>query len=124
MITVYGIRSCDSCRRALKWLGEQQIEHQFHDVREDGLDDTMLRRFQSAAQSSGATTENDPLLNRRSTTWRQLADDERAHLDAAGIRSLILLHPALMKRPVIDTGHRLIVGFDTTSRDRILADSP
>lgn len=123
MITVYGIRSCDSCRRALNWLRERHIEHCFHDVRDDGLDDALLRRLQKLERRTDEAMQSSALLNRRSTTWRQLEDDARRDLDAAGIRALILRHPTMMKRPVIDTGEDVLVGFDESARNSLLDDT-
>lgn len=104
MITVYGLRNCDTCRKARKWLQSQGIEHRFHDVRADGLERATLGRWVAAL---GWET----LLNRRGTTWRQLPESERGPLTPESATALMLAHPSLIKRPVFDTGGHYLVGF-------------
>lgn len=113
MLTVYGIRACDSCRRALKWLRDSGIEHRFHDLRADGLDRQRLRAWLDSPWA-------DALINRRSTTWRGLSASERAASGAA-LLDLVLAHPTLIKRPVFEAGGLLGVGFDDAVRAAILA---
>lgn len=104
MITLYGIRSCDSCRKALKWLGEQDVEHAFHDLRDDGLDAALVQRWLESPYA-------DRLVNRRSTTWRGLSEAERSASGEA-LLALILSHPTLVKRPVVMDGDEVLgVGF-------------
>lgn len=102
MLTVYGLKSCDACRKARKALGDR--EHRFHDLREDGLDAAMLDRWIGALGW-------EALLNRRSTTWRGLDEAEKAGLDAGRAQNLMLAHPALVKRPVIDDGATVRIGL-------------
>lgn len=102
--TLYGIRSCDTVRKARKWLAQQGIAHHFHDLREDGLDSDLLAGWVSAL---GWET----LLNRRSTSWRQLDDSDRQNLDGDRALALMLDHPTLIKRPVLMVGGRVTVGF-------------
>jgi len=103
MITVYGIKQCDTCRKALKWLEAQGIEHQFHDFRVGGLEKALLRGWLNSAFA-------DQLVNKRSTTWRQLTDQQR---DMQGEKQLQLLldHPTLIKRPVFVADGIVAVGF-------------
>ena len=104
-LTVYGIKNCDTCRKALKWLDGEGIEHRFHDFRVDGLDAGDLARWMDAA---GWET----LLNRRGTTWRTLPEAEKDGIDAAKAAELILSNPTLIKRPVFDRGgSNVMVGF-------------
>ncbi|MBZ9558138.1 MULTISPECIES: ArsC family reductase [unclassified Modicisalibacter] len=105
MNTLYGIKSCDTCRKARKALDARGIAYRYHDLREDGLDAGTLARF---IDLTGLET----LLNTRSTTWRGLDETERqaARDDAERARALILAHPTLLKRPLLDTGETLIVG--------------
>lgn len=104
MIVVYGLKNCDTCRKALKWLAAEGLEHRFHDVRADGLNETTLKAWV-------ADIGWDALLNRRGTTWRKLPDSETAGVDEAKAVALMLHHPALIKRPVFALGDRHIVGF-------------
>ncbi len=104
MITVYGIKNCDTCRKALKWLQAEELEHSFHDFRADGLDEASLRGW--VAELGWET-----LLNRRGTTWRKLPEAERENLGEADAVRLMLANPTLIKRPVFDTGGARLVGF-------------
>ena len=109
MICVYGIRACDTCRKALKWLEANDVEHRFHDLRSDGLD---AQRVHDWLDSPFA----DKLVNRRSTTWRGLDEHERAAAGAA-LTELLVKHPTLVKRPVFCAGGAagetvIAVGFD------------
>ena len=104
MLTVYGIKQCDTCRKALKWLAAEGIGHQFHDFRSDGLHVDLLRGW---LESSFA----DKLVNRRSTTWRQLTEAQRQS-KGDDLLDLLMEHPTLIKRPVFVTDRIAVVGFD------------
>ena len=103
MLTVYGIKQCDTCRKALKWLAAEGIEHHFHDFRVDGLQAELVRHWLNTAFA-------DKLVNRRSTTWRQLTDDQR-QFESDALVELLLQHPTLIKRPVFVTDDIVAVGF-------------
>lgn len=105
MIVIYGLKNCDSCRKALKLLAESGATYRFHDLRADGLPPGRVQRW-----LAGAGWET--LVNRRSTTWRGLPEAEKAALaDGAAAFPLLERHPTLIKRPVIEAGNQLIVGF-------------
>ena len=104
MLTVYGIKQCDTCRKALKWLTAQGIEHQFHDFRIDGLQAAMLQGWLE-------TPFAGKLVNRRSTTWRQLSDEQRQY-EGEALLGLLLEHPTLIKRPVFVKENIFAVGFN------------
>ena len=104
VIDVYGLGNCDTCRKALKWLSENNLEHRFHDFRRDGLNRQKLGRWIGAG---GWET----LLNRCSTTWCGLADTDKDAIDGAKAAALMAAHPALIKRPVFEAAGRVIVGF-------------
>jgi arsenate reductase len=104
MLTVYGIKQCDTCRKSLKWLAGQGIDHQFHDFRSDGLSAGLLKNW---LDSSFA----DKLVNRRSTTWRQLNDEQRL-FEGDELLELLLEHPTLIKRPVFVADEIVAVGFN------------
>jgi arsenate reductase (glutaredoxin) len=105
MTTVYGIKNCDTVKKARKWLDDHGVTYRFHDFRGDGLDAKQLDAWIGAA---GWET----LLNRRGTTWRKLPDAEREGIDAKRAAALMLEHPTLIKRPVIEHGKQVLVGFD------------
>jgi arsenate reductase len=104
MLTVYGIKQCDTCRKALKWLAEEGIEHSFHDFRVDGLQASLLQEWLDS-------TFSDKLINRRSTTWRQLTAEQR-QFEGDEMLGLLLEHPTLIKRPVFVTDDIVAVGFN------------
>lgn len=104
MIVIYGLKNCDSCRKAVKLLQAGSCPHRFHDLRADGLP---AERLAAWLQRLGW----EALLNRRSTTWRELPAAEKADLDAARAAALLTRHPTLIKRPVIEAGQELIVGL-------------
>ena len=112
MITVSGLRNCDTCRKALAWLKELGIAHRFHDLRADGLDQATVGHW---AEAVGW----EALLNRRGTTWRGLAEADRDGVDEARAMTLMVAHPALVKRPVFETGEDVLVGFDEAVRARL-----
>lgn len=104
MITLYGIKSCDTVRKARRWLDQHNIEYSYHDLREDGL---------SRARASAWLTElgQDGLLNRRSATWKTLPAELREGMDERRALAAILDHPTLIRRPVLDTGSEVHTGF-------------
>ena len=106
MITVYGIANCDSVKKARAWLAAHGQAHTFHDFKKHGVPPDALTLW---AQAAGWET----LLNRKGTTWRAL-DTERqgTAINAAGAQSLMQAHPSLIKRPVVDWGNGITVGFD------------
>lgn len=104
-LVVYGIKNCDSVKKARSWLEAQQLEYRFHDFRVDGLDAALLQRFID-------TLGVDAILNQRSASWRQLDDSQKRDLSPDQARQLLLAIPTLIKRPIIDTGEKLLVGFN------------
>jgi arsenate reductase len=104
MHTLYGIKNCDTCKKARKWLEENGIAYQFHDFRIDGLTPAMLNDF-------AARADWNTLLNRSSTSWRQLSAEQQADLTPEKALQLMLNTPTLIKRPILDTGDKLIIGF-------------
>ncbi|MDX1465659.1 MAG: Spx/MgsR family RNA polymerase-binding regulatory protein [Halomonas sp.] len=104
MLTLYVIKNCDTCRRARKALDEKGIPFQVHDLREDGLSAPLLEHILHRVPLM-------EVLNKRSTTWRQLDDEEKEHLDANSARELLLAHPTLLKRPLLENGDEILVGY-------------
>ena len=104
MIVVYGIKNCDSVKKARSWLETRHIEYRFHDYRNDGLDAALLQSFI-------ARLGLETVLNQRSTSWRQLSAEQQRDLTLEKAVSLMLNTPTLIKRPVLDTGDKLIIGF-------------
>lgn len=104
LITVYGLKSCDACRKALGWLKGEKLAHRFHDLRADGISRADIARF---AEAVGW----EKLLNKASTTWRALDDKAKESVTEARALALMAEHPALIKRPVFEAGAKIVVGF-------------
>lgn len=105
---LYGLKACDTCRRAVRELREAGREVTFVDIREAPLDQVVRARL---VETFGAR-----ILNTRSTTWRSLTEAERAGDPA----TLLSAHPALMKRPVIARNEKLYLGWDAAVRSALL----
>lgn len=100
-LTVYHLKTCDTCRKAIKAMQAAGHELSLIDVRAEGVPPADLARFEKAVGW-------EKLLNTRSTTWRGLEDSEKADMDAEKALALMGAHPTLIKRPVIDRGDALI----------------
>lgn len=112
MIILYGIKNCDTVRKARKWLDNHGIEYMFHDFRTDGLErDTVA----SWLEELGWET----LLNRRSTSWKALDSGVRERMDDREALAAIMEQPTLIKRPLLDTGHERHTGFSAADYARI-----
>ena len=106
MPIVYGIPNCDTVKKARSWLVEHGIAYTFHDFKKQGVPPAQLARCSQAAGW-------DQLLNRQGTTWRKLdAVSREAVVDAASAHSLMLSNPSVIRRPVVDWGQDVTVGFD------------
>ncbi|MDX1694778.1 MAG: ArsC family reductase [Ketobacteraceae bacterium] len=101
---MYGIRNCDTIKKARKFLDESGVDYHFHDVRKDGLPPEKLDSWLEAV---GWET----LLNKRGTTWRQLPEEQKNSVDATSAREIMLQNPAIIKRPVLETASGVLVGF-------------
>lgn len=113
MIELYGIRGCDTMKKALAWLDEHGIAYRFHDYRRDGLDADRLRAWV-------AELGWEAMINRRGTTWRNLPAAVREQLDTEQAIALMLEQPALIRRPLLDTGSLRHLGFSATDYQRLL----
>ncbi len=107
-LTLYGIKTCDTVRKARKYLSDHHFEATYHDFRQQGLDETLLDQL---IQGLGIKA----LLNTRGTTWRSLSDQQKQSAsDPAVARQIMLEHPAVIKRPVlVRADGEMLVGFDT-----------
>ena len=113
MTTVYGIKNCDTVKKAIKWLDSNNISYQFHDLRQDGISKADLQQWIKSV-------DWEVLLNKRSTTWRQLAEKDKTDLDANKAITLMLANPTLIKRPVITKGKITLVGFKEADYNKAL----
>ncbi|MEE4185911.1 MAG: Spx/MgsR family RNA polymerase-binding regulatory protein [Gammaproteobacteria bacterium] len=115
MVIIYGIRSCDRCRAALRWFSNSGVAHRFHDLREDGVDPGLLESWLAAVPP-------DTLLNKRSTTWRALPPARREAATEAEYSKLLQEMPTLIKRPVVVCDKRVLVGYDEAGWTALLAE--
>jgi arsenate reductase len=111
---LYGIRNCDTVKKARAWLGARGIPYDFHDYRTAGIDAARLRGW---ARELGW----EKLLNRAGTTFRALPEADKADLDEAKAIALMLASPSMIKRPVLDLGDKRLVGFSADAWDAALA---
>lgn len=112
-IDVYGLKNCDTCKKALAWLDDKGIDYTFHDVKKAPIAAKTLAAW---IDEVGSAT----LINRRGTTWRQLSDRDKSKAESApGARDLIAANPSLMKRPVFDLGRERLVGWGAPQRESL-----
>ncbi len=114
-LTLFGIVNCDTVKKARLWLRDAGIAHDFHDYKKAGIDDGRLRGWVGEVGWQA-------LLNRAGTTFRKLAPAEQADLDEARAIALMLAHPSLIRRPVLQGGQLLLVGFKPDIYAEALAD--
>ncbi len=117
MLKIYGLKNCDTCRTARKWLTAKGVPHEFFDLRDIPLDAEIIRHWL-------AQVGLDTLLNKRGTTWRKLDDADKEALDEAKAVKLIIAHPALIKRPVFCRDGAISVGFakEESARGYLIGD--
>jgi arsenate reductase (glutaredoxin) len=103
-VTIYGIKNCDTMKKARAWLDAQGVAYTFHDYKISGID---RGRLETWAREVGWET----LLNRAGTTFRKLPDKDKENLTEKKALALMLDQPSMVKRPVLDLGSRRLVGF-------------
>ena len=105
MIILYGLKNCDSCTKAKKWLTLKKIDYIYHDIRIDGLNEATLELWSNIVNL-------ELLLNRRSTTWRNLPDADKNKINNENIINYFLMYPTLIKRPIIKNNNSIFIGFN------------
>lgn len=105
MTKLFGIKNCDTVRKAVRWLDDHQIPYQFCDLRSDDFNKVVMEHWLASV------TWTD-LLNRRSSSWRKLEDSDKANLNQQVAIELMLAHPTLIKRPVLCDTNGCVVGFN------------
>jgi len=103
-VTMYGIKNCDTIKKARAWLGAHGVAYDFHDYKASGIEAGTLRGW---AKQVGW----EVLLNRAGTTFRALPDADKADLDEAKAIALMVAQPSMIKRPVLESAGALLVGF-------------
>ncbi|SDU22801.1 arsenate reductase [Pseudomonas pohangensis] len=103
-ITLYGIKACDTMKKARTWLDQQGVNYSFHDYKTSGIDAASLQQW---CNEHGWQV----ILNRAGTTFRKLDEAQKTDLDQDKAIALMLAQPSMIKRPVLDLGGRTLVGF-------------
>jgi arsenate reductase len=104
MTTIFGIKNCDTMKRARAWLGAYKVAHSFHDYKASGIDKARLEGW---AKKVGW----EVLLNRAGTTFKKLPDADKTGLTEKKAIALMLAQPSMIKRPVLETKGKLTIGF-------------
>jgi arsenate reductase len=103
-VTIYGIKNCDTMKKARTWLDARGVAYRFHDYKAEGIDAASLTRFVD-------TLGWETVLNRAGTTFRKLPETDRQNLDAAKAIALMQAQPSMIKRPMLDRDGALTAGF-------------
>jgi arsenate reductase (glutaredoxin) len=113
VVTLYGIANCDTIKRARRWLTLHRVDYRYHDFRKNGLIESQLLAW---AEELGW----EAMLNRRGTTWRNLPEALREGIDEASAIRVMLETPAVIRRPLLDTGERRVLGFSESVYQELL----
>ena len=103
-VTLYGIKNCDTVKKARKWLDNNSVPYTFHDFRVDGINKTLVNNFLKQI-------DIETLINKRGTTWRKLSDKEKEIKNKTQAIELLFENPTIIKRPVIDVNKKYYIGF-------------
>ena len=114
MIKIYGIPNCDTMKKARRCLEANGIEYDFHDYKKLGVSEKNLKNW---VKQTGWET----ILNKRGTTWRKLDDDLKDNIDETAAIQLMLNNPSIIKRPILESGKLLLIGFDEDQYKRLIA---
>ncbi len=113
MVRIYGIKTCDTCRKARAWLDKASIEHEWIDLREDGVERARIEQWKT-------TLGDGALINRRSKTWRDFDADQRQSAEHDPV-AVLSDHPTLIKRPILETTTATLAGFSPARYEAALA---
>jgi Spx/MgsR family transcriptional regulator len=103
-VTIYGIKNCDTMKKAFVWLDAHGISYDFHDYKKSGVTEALLARWSDVAGW-------EKVLNRAGTTFRKLPDDDQQNLTRDKAVALMIANPSMIKRPVLEAGDVLEIGF-------------
>ncbi|MFC3121837.1 ArsC family reductase [Agaribacter flavus] len=104
MAVVYGIPNCDTIKKARRWLADNEVDYEFHDYKKQGVSEDIIKR---AIDTFGV----DVVINKRGTTYRQLPQETKENLNADNALALVIENASMIKRPILDTGNELFIGF-------------
>ena len=111
-VTIYGIKNCDTMKKAFAWLEKHRVEYAFHDYKKDGVPADKLKSW-------AGRVGWEKLANSRGPTWRKIPENRRANLDEARALKLLEENSSAIKRPVVEAGGTLIVGFEEAEFKRL-----
>lgn len=107
-VTLYGIKNCDTMKKAFAWFEAHKIPYHFHDYKKQGADEKVLK---AAIKALGWET----VINRKGTTWRALPEKTRAGMNEASAVAAAMENPSLIRRPLVVSGTQLLAGYDETA---------
>jgi arsenate reductase (glutaredoxin) len=113
MIILYGIKNCDTVKKAREWLANNKVDYHFHDFRADGLNKNKVNDWITEIGL-------EALVNKRSTTWKELPDITKNNFNEENAAAIIVAQPTLIKRPLLDTGTHKYLGFKDHEYTKIL----
>ncbi|WP_033562611.1 Spx/MgsR family RNA polymerase-binding regulatory protein [Sphingobacterium sp. SYP-B4668] len=114
MLHVYGIKNCNTVKKALDYLGEKKIEYVFHDFKKEGVSKEKLQSWETIV-------DWEKLVNKKGTTWKKLTDSEKATVvDADSANQILISNTSMIKRPVIEYSSGILLGFDQLEYDENL----
>jgi arsenate reductase (glutaredoxin) len=102
---IYGIRNCDTMKKAFAWLDARNIAYEFHDYKKDGVSQAKLKEW-------AARTDWEKLANTRGPTWRKIPEAQRENPTEARVLALLARNTSAIKRPIVESGSKLLIGFD------------
>ena len=111
-VIVYGISNCDTIKKAKSWLDRKGIKYAFHDYRKQGLNIDQLNAWVNELGW-------ESLLNKRGTTWRKLSDEVKDNVDRASAIEIMMGNPSIIKRPLLDKGSQLHLGFSDSLYEEV-----
>jgi len=114
MVYIFGIKNCDTMKKARRWLDEAGVDYAYHDFKVEGIDSKRLKAW-------CASVGWEVLLNRRGLTWRGLSDDQKLDMDSDRAIALMAENPTLIKRPVLEIGEHIEVGFSSERYTELLS---
>lgn len=112
-ITIYGIKNCDTMKKARTWLDKAGVEYAFHDYKASGIDKATLEGW-------AGKVGWELLLNKAGTTFKKLPDADKANVTEKKAVALMMAQPSMIKRPVLDIGGKLLVGFKPAEYEKAL----
>ena len=106
MLDVYGIKNCNTVKKALDWLNDHNIQYTFHDYKKEPAQDSKLSEWQTLVSW-------ESLVNKKGTTWKKLSPEQQASVvDEQSARAVLLQNNSMIKRPIIELENEIILGFD------------